>query len=427
MMQKSNAEISIRLLIHRRIFFGCCLALVFFIPVFGRVLPPIIAFMVLNWLVEGRFIRNFSQFFKESFRWKTFLLSSLFLLFFLGMTYSSNRQYGWFDLEIKFSLILFPLLFSTIDDSLDRKQIKRILIAFVAGCFTGSIMLLIHAFQSYSETGRMDPFAYTNLSWYFHPSYMSMYLSFAISILLFFIIEQWNTIPWFGKAGIILLLLWFFLFIIFLSSKGGFLGLFSIIFFYILILGFKYRKWMSAAGLLILTILLFFLSFEMFPFAMNRISQAEQDLTGKVASKKHDSSVSDRIVVWKACSGIIRENLLFGVGTGDVKDELLNAYKAENFQAALESKLNAHNQYLQTFVSLGITGFLTLLAMILIPAWMSVKRNHYIFFSFLLLFAVNILVESMLEIQQGVIFYAFFNTLLFWSMIKGDQQATHIH
>ena len=427
MMQKSRAEISPRLLIHRRIFFGCCMALVFFIPVFGRILPPIIAFMVLNWLVEGRFIRNINRFFKDSFRWKTFLLSVLFLLYFLGMSYSTNKQYGWFDLEIKFSLLLFPLLFSTIDDSLDQKQINQILKTFVAGCFTGSIMLLIHAFQAYGETGRMDSFAYTKLSWYFHSSYMSMYLLFAISILLCFIIVRWQMIPWFGKAGIILLLLWFFIFIIFLSSKAGFIGLFSVITLYVLILGFRYRRWLTAAGVLTATVLLFFFALEVFPFAFHRISEAGHDLTGQVQNTEHGSSIGDRIGVWKACSGIIGQNLLFGVGTGDVKDELLNAYKADNIQAALESKLNAHNQYLQTFVTLGIPGFLVLLTMILQPAWISVKRNHYIFFSFLLLFAINIMVESMLEVQQGVIFYAFFNTLLFWSMIKGDKQTTHLH
>lgn len=427
MKQKSQTEISLRLLIHRRIFLGCCMLLVFFIPVFGRILPPIIALMVLNWLVEGRFIGNISRFFKDSFRWMTFLFSLLFLLYLIGMSYSKNKHYGWFDLEIKCSLLLFPLLFSTIDDFLDRKQINRILQTFVAGCFTGSILLIIHAFLAYRETGSIDSFAYTNLSWYFHSSYMSMYLSFAISILLYFIMVRWQTIPWPGKTGILLLLLWFFVFIIFLSSKAGFLGLFFVIFFYVLILGLKYRKWLSAACILIGTILLFYVSFEMFPFAMNRITQAGQDITGKAGSSNHSRSVGDRIDIWKASYGIIGQNLLFGVGTGDVKDELINAYKTKNIHAALESKLNAHNQYLQTFVSLGIPGFLVLLAMLLIPAWMSLKRNQYLFFSFLLLFAINIMVESMLEVQQGVIFYAFFNALLCWSMIKGDEQLAHDH
>jgi len=53
------------------------------------------------------------------------------------------------------------------------------------------------------------------------------------------------------------------------------------------------------------------------------------------------------------------------------------------------------------------------------PALIAFKRKDYIYFFFILLFAMSILTESMFENQAGVVFYAFFNALLFYYMPSG--------
>jgi O-antigen ligase len=77
-------------------------------------------------------------------------------------------------------------------------------------------------------------------------------------------------------------------------------------------------------------------------------------------------------------------------------------------------RLNAHNQFLQTYIALGILGALLLIFMLVLPGWLAIRRIHFIYFSFLAVFTFNTLVESMLEVQAGVIYYAFFNALLFF-------------
>jgi O-antigen ligase len=127
------------------------------------------------------------------------------------------------------------------------------------------------------------------------------------------------------------------------------------------------------------------------------------------------SSTPERILIWKSSLEIIRDHLVFGVGTGDVKDELLKKYKEKNQAILLEHRLNTHDQYLETFIALGFTGFLMLLAMLILPAIRAVKTGQYLYFVFIIVFSFNILVESMLEIQAGVVFYAFFNCFFFWT------------
>ena len=90
----------------------------------------------------------------------------------------------------------------------------------------------------------------------------------------------------------------------------------------------------------------------------------------------------------------------------------MDKYKEKNLWFTYDHKLNAHNQFIQTFISIGVLGFLTLLASIIIPMIYAIKRNNMIYVFFLLLFFINILVESMLENQAGVVFYAFFSSFL---------------
>jgi O-antigen ligase len=130
------------------------------------------------------------------------------------------------------------------------------------------------------------------------------------------------------------------------------------------------------------------------------------------------NSSGERIMIWWYSFEITNENFLFGVGTGDVKDALLDKYKEKEMQNALSLELNAHSQYLQMLIALGSLGLTILLLNLIIPGLYAIERKHYLYFIFLLLIGFNFLFESMLETQAGVVFYAFFNAYLF--AIKKD-------
>ena len=66
--------------------------------------------------------------------------SVIYFFYLLGMINTTNVESGLFDLEVKLSLLIFPLIFATTNaSSLIRERIRYILFAFVAGCLMGCI------------------------------------------------------------------------------------------------------------------------------------------------------------------------------------------------------------------------------------------------------------------------------------------------
>ena len=72
-----------------------------------------------------------------------------------------------------------------------------------------------------------------------------------------------------------------------------------------------------------------------------------------------------------------------GVGTGDVKDHLLEKYREKQMFNALGLELNAHNQYLQTTLALGIMGLVILMLTLVLPALYGLEVKQYLYLIFL--------------------------------------------
>jgi O-antigen ligase len=124
-------------------------------------------------------------------------------------------------------------------------------------------------------------------------------------------------------------------------------------------------------------------------------------------------SANVRIEIWSKSIQIIKENILFGVGTGDVKNELIRHYDTESLEVAKEKGFNAHNQFIETFIGMGLIGFLTLVLILVLPYF---ERGNYSNWNveaiFLLIIIIGFIFESMLNTIAGVSFFAFFYSLL---------------
>ena len=395
---------------HNQVFFYCVSTFVFMMPVYGKILPPIIALMVLNWLIDGHFIKTFPRLFREPLRWRTLSFSAIYLLYLAGMIYTSNYHFGWFDLEIKLSLLLFPLLFSTMDNNIfDKGKANLLLKMFVAGCFIGSVVLLIHALINKTVYHTYDSFVYLNLSWDFHPSYYSMYLVFAMVIIADFFFFQHSRIASYQKILLVILVLFFYSMVFLLSSKAGIACMAIVSLFYISVLIFRKKMINLSLKLLAALIICFYGAYNLFPYAKVRIEKS-----GRMNEvNEQNSSTAERLTIWKISLPIIAKHPVLGVGTGDVKDELLENYRENGLHVILHYELNAHNQFIQTTIAIGLIGLLALVAMMILPAFYAFRHENYIYGIFILLFLVNNLVESMLETQAGVIFSHF--SMLFFS------------
>ena len=99
--------------------------LAFSIPIYQKLIPYIIAAMVITWLVEADFITKARQLIEVRHRFHTLLFSVIYLLYGFGLLYSENYNYGYFDMEVKMSLFVFPIVISTMRHEVLSATIAR--------------------------------------------------------------------------------------------------------------------------------------------------------------------------------------------------------------------------------------------------------------------------------------------------------------
>lgn len=393
--------------------------LAFSIPLFDRIAAIAIVLIMFTWIIEGKFSQKFQRIKKDKFRRYILLFGLIYLFYLAGFFYSKNQYNGLLDLQTKLSLLIFPIIFSTLDYNVIKGKKGKIFYYFIIGCVVITAVLLGRSFINFLTSNSADEFFYSNLSWYHHASYLSMFLVFAVGIFLY----QIHTKTIFkNKSGLLFhtLIIYFSIFILMLSSKAGIISLLIIILSHIGVLLYKKQYLKGVAILVILSVAIWGM-FSLFSVTSSRISDAHQALANETVKKGATDSTSERILIWQSAVSIIKENVLFGVGTGDADDALLKTYKTNQYSGALENRLNAHNQYLQTFIATGIIGFFVLIGVLFIPVYPALKRRNILYLLLLFLVTFNLLFESMFERQAGVVFYAFFNTLFFFYIFSENQ------
>ncbi len=388
------------------------------IPVFKKIVPFILALWIITWFLEGNFKNKFRTVNKNIL----FFLPILFyFLHIIGLAYSYNINSAFFDLQVKLSLLISPVLFFG-SNYLYKANYKIILLSFVTGCFIISLIYLSQAFYFYL-VNNSNYFFHSNLSIFEHPTYLSMYLAFAIAIL-FYLLEsnKFKTISTL-KFLFPFLIVFFSIMIFLLSSKAGiicgFIVLFTIIFLRII----KYRKLFSKILLLTSVVLLFLFALK-YNYRFIKVKKAINNTQIKPINKKTTESTAVRILILQSSFELIKDNFLIGVGTGDVKDDLIKKYKAKEIISAENRQLNTHNQFIETFVQLGIIGFIILILLFIIPFIAGIKEKNILLLLFLIIVGFNFLFESMLNRQSGVVFFAFFYSFLVF--VKPDTNPSCI-
>lgn len=383
----------------------------FILPVFPKAIIPVAFLFILNWLLSGDFL-HIKILGKERREIGVALLVLLWILLAISVLYSDNLQEGLFRLEVKLSLMLIPLALSgSLVRDYPKARVQTILLSFLAGVFASSVFLLMYAAIHSFKAPSPSYWNYTGFSVVFHPSYFSIYLLFASAILLFYLSKEKI------KLAVVLLLAFFALIMVFINSKSGFIGLFMLYasaFVYFLI-----RKPFNRRNLfyLAIPIMVFCSGLLLLPSATNRIK--ETVTTAEIVSGQkidnqggYPSSTSMRLKIWRTALTLASEHPLAGVGIGDVQSALDAKYRDLSMTLAYTKHLNAHNQFLQTSIAIGIPSLLILLLILLIPFISAWKSRDWLFGFFLALMAVNFLFESMLEAQAGVVFFVFFYVLL---------------
>ncbi|MCX7954279.1 MAG: O-antigen ligase family protein [Bacteroidales bacterium] len=359
----------------------------------------LLIFAFLYFLLEKKKI----VIFKKEIYW--FALPLFYFIHFIFLINTSNMRSGYFDLEVKASLLLMPIVFFIVKNDNEIIHDRSIKFIYYIIFISTLAMILIHVIIGLINVFKVKdiyPMFYVYIAKPYHPAYLSLYTM--LGLVTFYKMNHYSL--W---RVVFLSMIYIFLFL--LSSKAGIVSL-LLMFFLLLYLKFKEKKFKAVLSyfFMILIFILAIMKYNpriyvekmLYSENINIIKESNFDYS------KYHASTPVRILIWKTTLELIKQNLLFGVGTGDIKDELVKKYKEKKFVYAFEQKLNAHNQFLETLLAQGILGLLSLLSIFGLLFYLNLKTKNVFFFAFTLFVFANFFFESMLNTQAGVVLFSFF-------------------
>ena len=362
------------------------------------------------------FTGEFSHFKSTVLTNKLGLLMILFFLIHLfSMLYSDNKMAGWSSIETKFSLIAFPvflplIFYKNINKKFIIQLINIIALAYVFLSFGKYIYDYFSANEIYAFVGSNIGFKFTSAAKSLHPTYTSFYY---LTLILFNGNDLLNKKEDKRKTIVSVIGIFIFcFFVILLSSKVAFIGL---IFIIILLLA-KYAKKNGRikqslfifSAFIVVTILGVYNSNLLNKFEQTYIELTDTNRT----NESYVQSTGARIWFWKTTVEIIWENPIVGVGTGDIRDELSRKYNEKGIKWIQDKGRDSHQQFLQTFATTGILGFISLLLIFVLMFYQSFKKKNILLLGFTSIYFLFGLTESMIETQAGIIFFTFFALFL---------------
>jgi O-antigen ligase len=127
------------------------------------------------------------------------------------------------------------------------------------------------------------------------------------------------------------------------------------------------------------------------------VTELRQDMSKQSVGEIEDG----RLARWNAAVGLIAKAPVIGYGAGS--------------EIGLLQESFFNKKYLSFLLKSGIIGLAIYLATLVFGFNISLKKKDLLFFTFMLLIAVVSLSENLLDVDKGIIFYAFFFTFFIFS------------
>lgn len=396
-------------------FWGYCLLMIsFYLP--GNAMGFALVFLAL--LTVLKFIKR-----KHAFKGYSGLIvyPILFLFLIAGMIYTENMKDGWGIIERHYVLIGAPILTASVIQ-FSKQQKDRMMDVFIAtGVVTGLICIGV-ATHHFLDTGTVytatqkDHFVYNHFMHHrlssplkLHAIYYSLYLSLGGLVILNRVLHHPSKLKIKLLYGFILA---FFVVMLFLLKSSIFALAFPIA--CLLLIFFRYRKVVLSS--LKMKIALSMTVFIVGVFSYIGIQSKLESFSLKYElSDDHLTPLTMRMSIWECTWETIKEAPLTGQGTGDGDDELVATYDELGFTIGASDRFNAHNMYLQYWLTNGIATALLFVLILFFLARRALKHQNMVYFGFIFLFAAFSLTESTMLRQNGVVFFLVISSLFYWS------------
>lgn len=395
-----------------RFFYACCF-FVIAMPFSISINNLSIFVLCIGWIFEKISSKEIKKTFLKG---DLFSIAALFVVYLCSLAYTQNLDDGWRRVETKLGLIAFPILLS--NAVLNRNHANQILKVFLISLVVISCALLALAAFRYTNSHSLSEFFYHQLT---SPLGLNaIYFAYYWCLACFFLVlsrpfptKMLFLLLMFSGVMIILLsaLAVSAFLVVFIACFGTWTVIkssasFKLTFFYIAVL---------------LTLGAFTYSFSGMKQKIDRINSMNYEMEFEDFKW---NSITIRLAMWQCALPIIVENFVLGSGIGDENDQLQDSYRKHNFKEGIRCNYNVHNQYLSTSLSVGAIGLFTLLALLVLPLYSSIKNSDWLLFSFLVMISFSFLSENVLSTQKGVAFFSFFYSLLLVTMPKQDSKIS---
>lgn len=356
-------------------------------------------------------------------RWPAIIiLIQLFIIALISCLYGSNKQEAFFVLEKQMTLFLIPVLLGA-SMEWTNKELQNILTFFsisVTAAVSYLLFVFYTSFQQQESPATLGAFLSSHLHHAFseplhlHATYLSMYVCFAIAISMYRLYRERSWQQWLS----ILMLAPLILSLVLLSSR---IILVPFVLILVLVLPFFLRRGalLLHLGVLVVLVFLGIRYVGNFSAIQDRFrTDTLRELNISADSTKHfrfdtiHTNDATRAERWNCAIELIRESPLIGYGTGMEKQMLNVKYEKYKLSNSISNNFDAHNQYLAFMIKSGVLGLLSFMLLLGYCFFRAIKSKNYYFLSFLLIISITALTEDILESNKGILFFAFFSTVL---------------
>lgn len=405
--------------------FYACISCVIILPLYIHWLPPFMILWALFWILEKNSGLNRIAISGNKPAFLFILFSVFFIWQIAGLFFTDSLNLGIERISKRLSFILFPLVLFYPGGKIIR-NINLIIRLFAVGI----LLYIVYCFGNALHNSLIikegkwifNPFHeyYTYENYFFgerfsdivHPSYLAMYVLLSLLISLESVFDNSITIIkryfWFTISIVFLIVLYL------LSSRAGLMAALIVLPLYFLLKYFEtFPKWAIVIILIILVT-----GFVGFLRTNDRISYSLEEISKTNINKTLEKDV--RFLIWKSAIGVIKQNLILGVGTGDASEELKKEFTRRGYVEGFYDNLNAHNQYLEVLLENGVIGFVLFLSILGYMSFLAIRQQNLLFGLFIVMMIVVFLFESVLNRLAGITFFPFFTFLLLNLKVKSS-------
>jgi len=312
------------------------------------------------------------------------------------------------------SLALLPVVFAIISrpfSAIIAGQLRYFVYGCLIVCIMGNADFLYH--HVIVDKG-MIPLSHVRYRMIFepftgiHPTYMGVYLSFAICIVMVI----WHPLHKWERVVMYLTLYTLLLFLLALFAKSPLLALVAIAAHFLYHNRAMLRQYLLPAGIMGAVVAG---AFAFIPF----VRQRAVEMLGLFGSTGNENitqnSVHTRRLIWDTDVSVLHHYWLTGVGPGRLLQALHQRYFFHSlYRGYAVGYFDPHSQYFSHWLSFGISGIILLVVVLLLHFGRAITMANRLYLYLLIILAVTFFTETFLLRQHGVLFYAIFTSLFFF-------------